>query len=102
VFSQGFAPQQKFVASAAFWLILVRILFEISLLFDSGSHDDIFYWERQFFLGVIILFFEYNESLLVETDAARFWLGCLSSPGAVFSYNDTDTSIMNLLKEVWL
>jgi len=30
------------------------------LLFDSGSYDDIFYKERQFFLGAIILFFEYS------------------------------------------
>jgi len=72
------------------------------LLFDSGSHDDIFYKERQFFLGAIILFFEYSERLLSETDAACFWLSCLSSSIAVFSYNDTDTRIMNLLKEVWL
>jgi len=77
-------------------------LFETSLLFDSGSHDDIFYRERQFFLGAIILFFEYSKPLLLESDADRFWLGCLSSPVAVFSYNDTDTNIMNLLKEVWL
>lgn len=72
------------------------------LLFDSGSHDDIFYKERQFFLGAIILFFEYSEWLLSETDAACFWLSCLSSSIAAFSYNDTDTRIMNLLKEVWL
>jgi len=77
-------------------------LFEISLLFDSGSHDDIFYSERQFFLGAIILFFEYNELLLLETNTVHFWLSCLSSSIAVFSYNDTDTSIVNLLKEVWL
>jgi hypothetical protein len=72
------------------------------LLFDSGSHDDIFHRERQFFLGAIILFFEYSKPLLLEIKAARFWLSCLSSSIAVFSYNDTDTTIMNLLKEVWL
>ncbi len=76
------------------------------LLFDSGSHDDIFHRERQFFLGAIILFFEYSKPLLLEAMAARFWLSCLlsclSSSIAFFSYNDTDTSIMNLLKEVWL
>ena len=72
------------------------------LLFDSGSHDDIFHRERQFFLGAIILFFEYSKPLLLETKAARFWLICLSSSIAVFTYNDTDTIVMNLLKEVWL
>ena len=77
-------------------------LSELSLLFDSGSHDDIFHRERQFFLGVIILFFEYDEFLLVEAAAARFRFGRLSPPVAIFSCNDTDTRIMNFLKEAWL
>ena len=55
-----------------------------------------------FFLGAMILFFEYSEWLLLETDAACFWLSCLSSPVVVFSYNDTNISIVNLLKEVCL
>ena len=74
----------------------------MSLLFDSGSHDDIFHKERQFFLGAMILFFEYDECLLLETGAACFWLSCLSSSVAVFSCNNTNISIVNLLKEVWL
>jgi hypothetical protein len=35
------------------------------LLFDSGSHNYIFHGERQFFLGALILFFEYSKLLLL-------------------------------------